>query len=218
MGTALDGTPVWEFLLDPAIPFHQRHFQGVQPAPSSVSQEWPDDAVLLMDWVGEQFYSSIPCFVAEIRRMGLSRKIQLGMDFASFTGKTVYLLMVHPKAVVEWRGELQAQATYRYCKIGTGEHFPQCLYHLWPLACRLHKKELMLYATKTLIQAPSFRWNPFGVFVDGVDGRPVLAKMPGVRYQPGFFAVFPITHLECVEYIADNKVYDAGLPVEIVGS
>ena len=102
MGLSPDGVPIWNFLVDPAIPFQGEKFQGVHLASPEMTEGWPEDSVLLLDMVGKEFYPIVPDFVEEVRRMGLSRRIAAGFDFSSLRDKTVYLGLIHWRATVTW--------------------------------------------------------------------------------------------------------------------
>ena len=72
LGTRAGGTPIWEFLLDPPVPYEGEKFRGLLTAPDEVREAWSRDDVLLLDMVSAEDYPSAPSLIEEIRRFGLA--------------------------------------------------------------------------------------------------------------------------------------------------
>lgn len=195
LGTGEEGAvPIWEDLTDPAIPYQGEPFLGIQPAPqellSGFPPEWLENNALLVDYVGANDYPSAPSFFEEVRRFGLSRRMQSGFNLGRFSGKQLWLALIHPLAVHRWQdgpsvpartlrfseGDTQVEwiqagqlpdIHYWVCKNnknadGRTDHYADCLYHLWPLSQRLHKQaDRTGILGSPLLEMPSFRFSPW---------------------------------------------------------
>lgn len=236
---SIAGDPIWDKLLDPPIPYEGDFFRGVQFAPPELTESWDEEAVLLLDWIGKRHYPSVPGFIEEARRFGLSRRFQPGFDFAALAGKRVYLGLIHARAIQRWvvpsiedvGDELLLEAyrlgwdgvplphfDFRHCRKRLGDdaaaHYPECIYHLWPLSLRLHKDTEQF----GLIEMPSFVFYAFRVVRLG-DQNPVeeWEKYPEVEYGPGLFALFEVAHFEAIGRVPEGtSLGEAGLPVVVM--
>jgi len=67
-----EGVHLSHFMLDPPVPYISGgSFQGVREAPEYITAGWDTDTdLVLMDWVGEEGYKTVPDFVEEVRRFG----------------------------------------------------------------------------------------------------------------------------------------------------
>jgi hypothetical protein len=231
MGTGADGTPIWEFLLDPALPWHGDKFQGVQVAPPELTEGQPDDMLVILDMVGMEAYPTVPSFVEETGRFGLSRRIPSTFDWTQTTGKRVFLGCIHWRAQHRFTldnplslHELPVNGIrFKHCKtkfersiIAWEQHFLECLYWLWPLTWEWHDHD------KTgCVVMPWGKFSPLHVIKLMPTYDPawtsetlVTQFLPQADYGPGVFALFPMTHVECVGYVPDeSNVGDSGLPV-----
>ena len=174
MGTGSDGIPIWDFVLDPPIRWLGDHkFRGVRPSPdwlitaileyaeineiladvlqyeSGKEDHWIENNIVLVDMIGigkslGTGYPTAPSFVEEVRRFGMSRRLD-GIDWSSLAGRKPWLVPIHWRALATLR-EGYAEVDYRNCHgsltseyEGKTYHYPDCLYHLWPLSTHFHE-------------------------------------------------------------------------------
>lgn len=230
------GTPLKDFMLDPPVPFlNGQPFQGMHPAPEYITAGWnTDEHLILMDWVGENGYKTVPDFVEEVRRYGMSRRIPTTFDWESIGGRQVWLALIHAKAAPEIEGLPDSFLEYIWCPWrpavtpppGYEKHWPGCLYHNWPLAYQEHgvspeesawlKMPWGNYCPLDMVQRHS---RTFGHKSDE-DVLAIPALLPEATYpHPAFFAVLPLTHLEAVQYVeveVAEKVDKAGIDLYVV--
>lgn len=96
-GVSAGGSPVECFLLDPP--------QIIDPATYGVTalgvQLVTDGRGVthVIDWVGTEHYPYVTDFIEEVRRMGVSRKVALNVDFSKLTRES-RLILLHAKAGV----------------------------------------------------------------------------------------------------------------------
>ena len=101
------GRPVEDFLIDPVVEVSD----NLDLAPRGVTlMERVIGGVKtgvwdIFDHVGEKYYPNTWDFVAEVKRMGLSRRLQPNLDFHKLTPDSKIVLM-HPRAYVENANEL----------------------------------------------------------------------------------------------------------------
>lgn len=100
------GSPVWDFVVDPALE-ENVPAQGIHFAEGRL-QAWfkqkmnNDDVVLLVDHVGSDGYPSVASDIEEIRRFGRSARVQKNFTFEKLAGKLVYLASHHSRAIPQW--------------------------------------------------------------------------------------------------------------------
>jgi hypothetical protein len=199
------------FLLDPPM----RIPAGLSVSPLGVSTIVHGGVTHIVDWVGSQFYPNIADFAEECRRFGMSRRLPSNMDVSRLTRESRHLL-IHARAIIENGAEWD---------IWDCPHYPQPLEEHDPvrrfMGCRVPTCAGLWWRDvrdttddaregMVLRRMPSFSYT-------------VPAPPPGIkpRYQPAFFASFPISRLVVVagndheETLARLRA-QANLPVEEV--
>jgi hypothetical protein len=138
----------------------------------------------VVDWVGSEHYLNVSDFVAEVSRLGLSRRLPSTLDFSTITPAS-RILLVHARARVE------NASLYGPFACPTGHHDPgsdACIGAWWqdveggvpvPAAhdARLVRRSMPAFSYQA-------RRRP-----DGVEPRHV----------PGFFASFPASRIAVVK-------------------
>lgn len=229
LGTSPDGVPVWEYLIDPPLPYSGDKFQGIITAPKEITEQLPDNILLLLDMVGMESYPSYASVVEEIARFGLSRRFPKNFDFSMTKGKRVMLGLLHWRGIPAWGPneyldphEALPNLIFKYCKEMPDDyasiHYPDCIYWGWPLAWRHHKDN-----AHGKITTPWGSFDPLRVARFGPDWtrvwtpEEVSERMPDADYAPGLFGVFPLSHFESVGYVPDGtNVEDSDLPVVVM--
>lgn len=213
------GKPVWSFLIDPPWPWERGEFQGVIVAPQQ-PQGWEGtDRVLLLDMVSKHDYPTVACFVEEVRRLGLSRRIPVTFDWELLHGKQVYLGTLHWRARRIWEVEPDFFCWYEYCQHeGDLVHFHQdCVFHSWS-QCHLHHD--VSDERDMQVTMPAFSFSPAHVLrYDGPPKPPHdwMLALPDGEYLPGIFAAWPVDGIEAIDYIPEGcNVLDSGLSTRIV--
>ena len=125
MGVGPDGRPIWDFVLDPPIPWWEdRKFRGVHQAPDWLTEailgyadvnevladllgydpdwsaEWIENNIVLVDMIGigsgsGRGYATAPAFLEEVRRFGLSRRFD-GINWSMLNGRKPWLVIGSP--------------------------------------------------------------------------------------------------------------------------
>lgn len=231
LGTGDVGIPWWKCLVDPPTPFSGAKFQGIKVAEDAITAKVPDGHILLLDMVSAKEYT-VATFVEEVRRFGLSRRIQAKFDFSQCQGKQVWLGLIHWQAVIEYGQESVKMplAKFRFCEKGgengnANPHFPLCIFHQWmqapsQLAHRRVDGKPAVYTDsegRVMVRMPSFEFDAMNVLVEKTLAcRPSQFPEPA-GYLPGLFAIFPISHVEAVGYVPKKtSVGEAGLPVVVM--
>jgi hypothetical protein len=95
-----EGVPFWNAIIDPPLPVDPDSLGVSRRGMRAVQVETDGKSVLmLIDWVGREFYPNVADFVEEASRMGISRRMPVSMDFSEFPGE-VLLCLVHDRAVI----------------------------------------------------------------------------------------------------------------------
>ena len=238
-GVSENGTPIWNFLVDPVVPYVKDLFRGIQYAedvcPELIPATWPDERVLLVDVIGKSFYKTMPSWVEETGFFGMSRNWG-GFDFSRIKGRQPWLATIHARAFIEWEGKPDVRAALAHlqmykCKWNTAvakldgkpgqlnagtllqEHYANCIYHAWPMTLQ-HEQ----YNEETRrIMVKWGEYHPLHLVRDGLDMEPMeVASIlyPQATFSPGVFGIWPITHIECIDFVDSDKHFeDAGLPI-----
>ncbi len=210
------GRPFNYFMLDPPVEYTGPKFQGIQVSDYTI-EGITGECVILLDMVGLEFYPTMPAFVEEARRFGVSRRIPVNFDFSKLAGKTVYLGTIHWRAIpmFDKKPELGTLPPYWTCfRPNDPAHYPDCVYHAWPIAPNEHDK----LADDGAIEMPWGSFNPHGLFQAHPDEQVIREMRNSVTgYKPGIFALWPITKIEAVKYIPEGtNVIDSEMPIDIV--
>jgi hypothetical protein len=175
-----DGAMIEEFLIDcPAlIP------SGLAVSPRGVTTIEVGGVTHVVDWVGSEHYVNVSDFVAEVSRLGLSRRLPSTLDFSKITPAS-RILLIHARARVE------NASLYGPFRCPKGVHDPgsdACIGAWWqdveggvpvpsPRDPRLVRRHMPAFTYHA-------RCRP-----DGVEPR----------YVPGFFASFPASRIAVVK-------------------
>lgn len=222
-------TPWQNFLLDPTFPVHCEPFRGIQYAediaPDLVNSEVANETgvVVLVDYVGKKYYPTVPDFMEEFRRFGMSRNWG-GFDFSRLAGRKPILILLHSRAVWDWDFDDSAgyphingldksgHATMKFCqKSDQAEHYPVCTFHLWPMALQFHTPN-----SAGRIERPWGVYHPFGVIKNGSQftSDEMRQMYPqAANWRLGAFAIIPITHIETIKRLESPNATQAGLPI-----
>lgn len=206
-GLSPHGTPVEEFLFDPPLEVDELTVKSI-----GVTLFERDGVLHVLDHVGSVYYASIADYVEEVKRLGLSRRLELSAEeYAQITPES-RLLHTHERAFVEnWK---ELRPIYAPCPKGlhdANEEF--CAACWW---ATVEGGELLAFANETGLEVakmmPSFAytaWMP----KDGFEGE----------FRLGLFASFPISHIEVIEdpdggehERKKERLADAQVPVAVV--
>lgn len=242
-GVGPEGLPWHAFMLDPPVPYYGDVFRGVQYAedimPELIPDDWPRDRVMLVDWVGKQFYETAPTFMEEVRRYGLSRNFG-GFDYQRLDGRTPHLVLLHGRAGIGWEDAetwsdgcdwqtVENNIKMKYCRhVSCVEehgytvihqcaegHYPACTYHLWPLVTAYQEID-----EEMRVSTPWGSYDPMNVVEHGYAMDPMAVATvlyPQATFSPAAFAMLPISHIEAVGYLPeDSKAPESGLEIAVV--
>ena len=175
-----DGAVIEEFLIDcpSLIPL------GLAVSPRGVTTIEVGGVTHVVDWVGSEHYLNVSDFVAEVSRLGLSRRLPSTLDFSKITPAS-RILLIHARARVE------NASLYGPFRCPKGFHDPgsdACIGAWWQ-------------DVEGGVPVPSPR-----------DPRLVRRRMPAFTYHarcrpegveprhvPGFFASFPASRIAVVK-------------------
>lgn len=202
VGMSPFGAPIEYFVLDPARPFKGDAFR----APMILEREDKPNDVLI--WIGKEYYPFVPDFIAEARRMGISRRVPHNFP-AGQLSRGSRMILVHARVIPTWGYLVDRKSDW--CKHPHTDH--ECTYNLWPLSlldsCEGH--EVRNWDT---VHTPSCTYHVGRKVTTHGNSNPI--------YGYGAFAAFYITHYEWVD--RDNtcpedvvtRVRESGLDLEVV--
>lgn len=227
LGIDVFGTPFHEFLYDPPIPWRHGPFRGIRPeTPEIRGKLWEDSDFVLYDWIGEGSYPFVPDWVEEARRFGVSTRLPPTLPWERMAGKNVWLVTIHANAIIEWTPTPpERDWTYQFCPFNVApierqdEHWPECLWHLWPLVVEKDPERTWHNISDvTFVDCPWGSYMPHDVVTTDTHHRMLDTLLPLVDFSPGAFGAWPLTHIEAVKYVDDKAtgIEKAGLPIEIV--
>ncbi len=181
----IDGFPIEHFLIDPPVPVDKDEL-GITPRGVRLIQQ--NGIWHIFDWVGSEYYPNVADFVEEVRRLGLSRKLNPKMDFSKLTIKS-RIVLLHSRAVIKNHKKYKSSAT---CPKGHDAH---------------HRNEAMCVK---LYWEDVEDGEPDPSLIPGEE-RKVKRRMPAFEYtgyerpsavepeyQLGIFASFPIHNLAVI--------------------
>ena len=102
-GLGPDGMPLEHFLIDPPVPIDPPSLGLAPQGVTLVKMNGPKPTVNLLDWVGSCHYPNVADFLEEVRRFGLSRRIQRNADFSALNARST-ILLAHSSAIVHEPG------------------------------------------------------------------------------------------------------------------
>jgi hypothetical protein len=174
--------PIDYFLIDPPVPFYGKHFRAPMILPDS------DGVNHLVISVGEKYYPTVPDYVEEAAKMGISRRIPLQFDTSALSEKS-NLFIIHQKAI--------NTATYNipipYKSCFKNHDGINCIYDLWPLSTlyKSSKKHevIELDEQRAAIKTPSVKFVTYRAFSDQDVNK---------HYQSGMILRFSDFHFEYI--------------------
>lgn len=192
------GLPIEAFLMDPPI-IPREGMEIAQRGVNLLRQDVADGkggtrvVWHLMDWVGEQHYPNVADFVEEVRRLGLSRRIQSTFAFDLLSPES-RILLIHPRAfVANWKAYWDVYAPSRQ-----GWKCPKCLAthvqgEVGPCAC-IWWRDVEGGVQSAMQPTEVVRSIPSGQYIawpapEGVEGE----------YVPAFFLSLPIGRIAVVK-------------------
>lgn len=92
-----EGYPIEHFLVDPPVPVDKDEL-GITPRGVRLIQQ--GDTWHIFDWVGGEYYPNVADFIEEVKRFGLSRKLNPKLDFSKITIKS-RIILLHSRAVIK---------------------------------------------------------------------------------------------------------------------
>lgn len=91
------GHPIQEFLMDPPCPINPAEL-GITPIGAHIVVDPRTGKANIFDWVGSD-YPTIPRYLAEAQKLGVSRHVQSTMDWSRLD-RDSKLYLIHPRAVL----------------------------------------------------------------------------------------------------------------------
>ncbi len=210
-GLDKDGTPIEEFIIDPAIPWPGKFQRGVKILPRN-----PQDPTGLQDlviFVGKQHYPSAWSFIEETRRFGASRKVPPNLPFEKLTPGQSRMIFVHSRAIPAFDYELnrpaeplagcsqyeqwkQSPDTYNGEPPEKHREETPCTYGLRDLSIYLHAD------TEPLEDDPEYYAVIMPSFIYEVKYPllpPYRTTTKWLDWQVGVFLALPLGHIEFVK-------------------
>ncbi len=180
VGISPTGTPIEEFVLDPAREFRGKHFLS----PILYERNGIYDILI---WIGAEFYPFVPDFIEEAQWMGISRKIRTNFPIDKLTSGESRMILIHKRAIPKFEYEVLPTG---WCLKPNEDHL--CTFDLWSLSSlRSMKNHEVLQEDDIQMQVevitPSVSYHVT---------RPVSGN--GEYHQAGAFAAFELTHLEYI--------------------
>lgn len=216
------GTPLYKFIIDPPIPVPHGldiPFRGV------AIRERPDSNGIydVYDHVGSEHYPNVLDFVAEVAKLGLSRRVSSKIDFEKITPES-RIILVHERAVLVNHAALYRElAKERTAYAGYFEKVAG------NFSCLTHREDHVEFAMACDEAAPCCAgvWRQLitggdDVYDPSVPPRTVKRSVGSTayralkapekftpEYQRGFFMSLPLTGVELVKSRDGNKDLDA---------
>lgn len=218
LGLSRFGMPLESFIKCPPIPLDVDRI-GLSPINTRMIER--DGAWHILDWVGASGYPNPTDDLEEIRRLGMSAKLELQTagEYAKLTFRS-RILRVHPFAhIVDRRAYWQERQgmngmgySWEYCPCrihGHGPEFldkykavmaedgsfqpPMCVGMLYEDIAQGHKAEGSTNPREVLRLMPSFEYKGYSRPEEAPDGE---------NYRPAIYASFPIQR---IVVIRDNQ-------------
>jgi len=193
-----DGLPIESFLLDPAP-----KWSGDVPlrSPMLVKADDKDYNHVILG-VGENNYPTVPDFVEEARKMGVSKRIPRNFDFSQVTKGKSRLILMHPKTKPMFDYDIERECPRQ------PEEEHDCLFKLWNLAGlevstdKHDSRECQFDADIVEVNLPCGRSYQVKkpIYPDMGEYQQEFSQL----YDPGLFISLPIHRFEYVN--SDKKI------------
>ena len=198
-GMDREGSPVEDFVIDPAIQWAGGPFR----APKLIPDPGEGGVFHLAIWAGQEYYPWPSDFVEEVRIAGVSRRIPKGFPLERLTAGKSKMFFVHARVRPQFSYEIREESRSRgRCKrIDHGDGI--CTFALWDLSALEHvpERHALSKAGENLVDVncPSFRYQVWAPYMP-TPGTSVSERVlsPAQRFESGIFAAFWLTHLEHV--------------------
>lgn len=202
------GRPVEEFLVDPPVPVDA---DALRITPRGVRLIPRENVVHVYDWVGEMYYPNVADFVEEVKRYGVSRKLNPNLSFGRLTPAS-RLVLLHKRAYIDNFEEYGSRLD-KSCPKGLPPHWQgkaMCMKLWWEdIAHGERIKEDERFVRRKM---PGFEYMG-------------MEKPEGVEpdYHLAIFAIFPINRIAIINDPEGGKheeslemASSARLPVRLV--
>lgn len=184
VGLSEHGTPIEEFVVDPPRLWQGGAFRAPE---ISTRSNGINDMVM---YVGESHYATIPDYIEEVIRMGVSKRIPEDFPVEALTPGRSRIILVHAKARPNFLFE--CLGTSPHCKQPDTPH--PCTFNLWPLAGldaieRGSGKQEDSGKITVTIPSCSYTVTPPAVL-------PEVKVSDSSLYDAGVFLALPLSHFE----------------------
>lgn len=172
----------------------------------------------VLDWIGAVYYPNVTDFLEEVRRFGLSRRLELSKEQYALLTKESRLLAVHPAGWIStpgfhWANRIgmnneffQGEYSWEYCPCNVPEH-----------KIEIEKIQELIHQSNTLPMCAGLWWEDV-LFTNPIDkkSRLTIRAMPSFSYRcalppegshahyPAIVASFPLGRIAIVEDL-DNQ-------------
>lgn len=192
VGLSKNGLPIDNFIIDPPTEWKNGPFRGCHMVSREMDGiEW-DDVIM---WVGEEYYPTVPSFVEEARKYGISKRVSPKVGFKKIIPNLSRIILVHPKAFYEHKiipriSPMHSPPTEHK------SHDGPCTFALWGHSIHVKRKNSQAEVAKSgsfarTVTTPSCSYSPI---------EP--AYMEAGKFTPGMFMSVGITHFE---YVSKDK-------------
>jgi len=193
VATSPTGKPIEAFVIDPPIPYNKFH-----RSPLFVWNNKTGAFDVVM-YVGKQHYPMPWDFLEEARWMGISKRIPKNIDFEKITPYKSRLILVHKNVIPEFN--YSVEKTLWLTEWCSNKHIP-CTFALRDLGVFVNNKkhEVEYCRNKAIITTPSVQYAVHYPILpeNTVKNGKLLFDKSIIKYKPGIFAIFLISHLEYV--------------------
>ena len=222
LGFSEHGKTIEKFLFCPNEKFDQEKFNL---SPRGVTLIKVDGVFHVLDWIGAIYYPNVADFLEEIRRFGLSRRLELSeKDYAKLTPES-RLVCIHPAGFIEdtlpyWQNRIGMDDPFfepynwANCPIGIDDHLMTQSGAMQTLSMNFSKLGL-----KQSLPMCMGLWYEDCMFVEPIaqGDRRGFVKNPNFKYRcasppagersnsPGIIGSFPIGRIVVVEDPENSK-------------
>lgn len=224
------GKELEELLFDPIVECFPEHL-GLSPRAPLLFFNETEERYDVIDWVGESHYPNPADFLEEVRRLGLSRKLELHANAYNLLSRHSRVIIVLPHAYIDPQvmtryvciSQTMRRIGYNWDYCPTGKHHIEnihkscCAGTLWNRTDK-HTEPHSDHPDTRYVQRqmPAFTYN-------GVTSCSAFLDADPSMFRPGFVASFLIGRLAVVADPIDNlhndkleKLSKCALEVELV--